>query len=249
MENIKFLICDLDNKFNLKLTINDNYYKAFTHSSYINENRSFGKNYHYERLEFLGDAVLELVTSKFLFDTFPRMSEGELTKLRASIVCESTLVNYAKKLKFDEVILLGKGEEKIGGRERAALLADIFESFIGAVFLDIGLEGVRSFLQQTLFTELRESNSIIFEDYKTILQEYVAKLKLGNIKYNLISESGPSHSKVFETNVQVEEKILGSGISKTKKESEQLAAKEALLKLNYYKEEKNEIKANRNSRI
>lgn len=234
MENLEKLINYLNAVYNLNISINKNYILAFTHSSYINENKNLKKGEHYERLEFLGDATLELVTSKFLYDKFPNLSEGELTKIRASIVCETSLVKYTKLLSFDKYILLGKGEEKIGGRERNALLADIFEAFIGALYIDKGIDEVMLFLEKTLFQILYEKNN--FVDYKTILQEYVDSIKKGNIQYILKSTEGPSHNKVFSSIITINKKKYGQGIAKTKKESEQLAAKVALESFDYFKE-------------
>lgn len=234
MESIKELIDKLNNIYNLDLKYKKEYLMAFTHSSYINEKKNLEKHEHYERLEFLGDAALEIAVSKFLYDLYPVMPEGQLTKTRASLVCEPTLVKYALILNFDKYIYLGKGEEKIGGRIRPALLADIYESFIGALFIDKGLDGVYKFLYATLFQEIANKVENSFVDYKTILQEYISKEKLGDISYNLLSAEGPSHDKIFESAVVINGKVLGKGTAKTKKESEQLSAKEALTILNYF---------------
>lgn len=236
MKKLQNLFNTLNKKFNLDIEIKKCYLMAFTHSSYINENRSLSKNSNYERLEFLGDATLELAISDYLYKKFPKLSEGELTKIRASVVCEPTLVKYALQLNFNNYILLGKGEEKIGGRERPALLADIFESFIGALYLDKGLDVVKIFLENTLFKEIDDSNYFGFIDYKTVLQEYISKEKLGSVRYELIDDSGPSHDKTFTSCVKINDKELGAGTAKSKKESEQLSAKEALNYLKYFKE-------------
>ncbi|MGX7111666.1 ribonuclease III [Gemella cuniculi] len=231
-KNIEKLLNKLNNDFGFNLKYSDNFKMAFCHSSYANEKR-IAKHLNYERLEFLGDAVVELTTSEFLFKKFSELSEGELTKLRASIVCEKTLVKYALLLKLDKCIFLGKGEEKMGGRSRAALLADIFESFTGALYLETNLETVKIFLNNTLFTEVKDLEYHTFVDYKTILQEFVSKIKLGNIEYQVLDSTGPSHLKTFTSGVVIDGKLYGSGSATTKKESEQLSAKEALEKLGY----------------
>ena len=229
---IEDLLNKLNKDYNFNLKYSNNFRMAFSHSSYTNEKR-IAKHLNYERLEFLGDAVVELTTSEFLFKKFPNLAEGELTKLRASIVCEKTLVKYALQLNLDKCIFLGKGEEKMGGRSRAALLADIFESFTGAMYLEAGLETVKTFLSNTLFTEVDSFEYLSFVDYKTILQEYVSNIKLGVIEYTVLDSRGPSHLKTFTSAVIIDGKQYGSGTAKTKKESEQLSAKAALEKLDY----------------
>lgn len=230
-KNIKIedFLNELNKLYNLKIENSQIYKRAFAHSSYTNE-KNIEKYLNYERLEFLGDAVLELITSEFLYKKFPTLPEGDLTKLRASIVCEPTLVKIAKELNFHNYIYLGKGEEKTGGRERPALLADIFESFIGALYLEKGIETVKLFLNSTLYLTVKDYKYSSFIDYKTILQEYVSKEKLGDINYKVLDSTGPSHSKMFLSAVYINNEIFGNGSSKTKKESEQLAAKEALNK-------------------
>ena len=229
---IEKLLNKLNNEYGFNLKFGENFKMAFSHSSYTNE-KKIAKHLNYERLEFLGDAVVELSTSEFLFKKFPELAEGELTKLRASIVCEKTLVKYALQLNLDKCIYLGRGEEKMGGRSRAALLADIFESFTGALYLETNLETVKIFLNNTLFTEVEDYEYSSFVDYKTILQEYVFKIKLGEIEYKVLDSIGPSHSKTFISAVEIDGKQYGSGTAATKKESEQLSAKQALAKLGY----------------
>ncbi|MGI2327221.1 ribonuclease III [Planococcus sp. YIM B11945] len=205
-------------------------YQAFTHSSYVNEHR----RRHYtdnERLEFLGDAVLELSVSHYLFKKFPEMSEGELTKLRAAIVCEPSLVLFAHELQFGTYILLGKGEELTGGRTRPALLADVFESFIGALYLDQGLEAVVSFLDIVLFPKVEIGAFSHVMDYKSQLQELVQQKNNGSLTYEIIDEKGPAHSRVFVTRVSLADKELGIGNGRSKKEAEQQAAQLAIRKL------------------
>jgi ribonuclease III len=204
--------------------------QAFTHSSYVNEHRmaSFQDN---ERLEFLGDAVLELTVSEFLYEIHPHRSEGELTKLRASIVCEPSLVQFAENLKFGEYVLLGKGEEMTGGRTRPSLLADVFESFIGALYLDQGLPAVQSFLRQHVFPSITASRSQLVVDFKTQLQEYTQQRNLGVLEYRIVDERGPAHEREFVSEVYMDDKHLGKGAGRSKKEAEQGAASQALQKL------------------
>ena len=202
-------------------------YNAFTHSSYVNEHRrkKFSDN---ERLEFLGDAVLELGVSKFLFRTEPSKSEGELTKLRAAIVCEPSLVKFSNELNFGDYILLGKGEELTGGRMRPALLADVFEAYIGALYLDQGMEVVEEFLKRVVFPKISIGAFSHVTDYKSRLQELVQQKNNGPLQYEVIEEKGPAHAKKFVTVVNLNEQQLGKGIGKSKKEAEQEAARRAI---------------------
>lgn len=205
-------------------------FEAFTHSSYVNEHRrkSFVDN---ERLEFLGDAVLELAVSQYLFHRYPKMTEGELTKLRASIVCEPSLVHLANELKLGDYILLGKGEENTGGRQRPALLADVFESLVGALFLDQGLDPVIELLEQVMFTKVEIGAFSKVTDYKSQLQELVQQDNAGQLKYEIIEEKGPAHSRIFVSQVLLDTEPLGEGSGRSKKEAEQQAAQLAIVKL------------------
>jgi ribonuclease-3 len=204
--------------------------QAFTHSSYVNEHR--GQPFHdNERLEFLGDAVLELTVSQYLFIHFPKMSEGEMTKLRAAIVCEPSLVKFAEDLGFGKLILLGKGEEMTGGRERPALLADVFEAFVGALYLDQGLDAVYRFLSCYVFPKVTEGQFSQVIDYKSQLQEFIQHDNLGEISYQIVQERGPAHNREFVSEVFLSDKSLGVGIGKSKKEAEQRAAEKALKQL------------------
>lgn len=201
--------------------------QAFTHSSYVNEHRR--KPYEdNERLEFLGDAVLELTVSKFLYNKYPMMNEGELTKIRAAIVCEPSLVTFANELCFGKLILLGKGEEITGGRERPALLADVFEAFIGALFLDQGLEKVIEFLGKVVFPKINAGAFSHVMDFKSQLQELIQRDGTGAIEYHVLQEKGPAHSKEFISKVSLNGNELGLGTGKSKKEAEQHAAQKAL---------------------
>jgi ribonuclease-3 len=201
--------------------------EAFTHSSYVNEHRS-GNHRHNERLEFLGDAVLELTVSEYLFQTYPERAEGELTKQRAAIVCEPSLVAFACELEFGSYVMLGKGEELTGGRTRPALLADVFEAFIGALYLDQGLDAVRTFLRRHMFSKLAEAGKQPIVDYKTELQEFVQQHGLGTIEYRIVDERGPDHDKQFVTELWLDRRLLGTGAGRSKKEAEQQAAAQAL---------------------
>jgi ribonuclease-3 len=204
--------------------------QAFTHSSYVNEHR--GKLYQdNERLEFLGDAVLELTVSQFLYTHFPKMSEGELTKLRAAVVCEPSLVTFANQLKFGDMILLGKGEELTGGRFRPALLADVFEAFIGALYLDQGLDVVFAFLEKYVYPRINKGEFTRVTDYKSQLQEFVQRDGLGEIQYRIVQERGPAHSREFVSEVMLNGTVLGQGTGRSKKEAEQHAAAMAMKQL------------------
>jgi ribonuclease III len=204
--------------------------QAFTHSSYVNEHRK--KPYEdNERLEFLGDAVLELTVSQFLYKKYPMMSEGELTKLRAAIVCEPSLVSFSDELSFNKLILLGKGEELTGGRERPALLADVFEAFIGALYLDMGIEKVLDFLEKVVFPKINAGAFSHVMDFKSQLQELVQRDGTGVVEYRVLQEKGPAHNREFISLVSLNEKELGIGTGRSKKEAEQRAAQMALNKL------------------
>nr|WP_246218250.1 ribonuclease III [Litoribacterium kuwaitense] len=202
-------------------------YQAFTHSSYVNEHRS--KPYEdNERLEFLGDAVLELMISQFLFKKYPKMSEGQLTKLRAAVVCEPSLVRFAEKLSFGDLVLLGKGEELTGGRRRPALLADAFESFIGALYLDQGIETVEIFLQKHVYPSISEGAFSHVMDYKSQLQEIVQQKGAGILEYEILEENGPAHHREFVASVNLNGDSIGKGLGRSKKEAEQQAARKAI---------------------
>lgn len=204
--------------------------QAFTHSSYVNEHREEHATDN-ERLEFLGDAVLELAVSQYLFCKYKNMAEGEMTKIRAAIVCEESLVGFANHLQFGDYILLGKGEEQTGGRQRPSLLADVFESFLGALYLDQGFETAQKFLEEYVFP-LTDTGAFSHEmDYKSQLQELVQKEKNSMIKYEIIEERGPSHNREFVSRVTVNNQISKTGSGRSKKEAEQRAAKKMLDRL------------------
>ena len=202
----------------------DLFYTAFTHTSYCNENKNVES---YERLEFLGDKILDFIVSEYLYKN-RHIFEGEMTKIRAAHVCEDALAEYSLNSHFDEYLRLGKGEELTGGRNKKAILADAFEAFIGALYLDQGMEKTKEFVKNTVIKSINK-NEEIFNDYKSELQELVQTNKK-SLEYVLVRETGPSHDKEFEVNVLVENIVYGSGIGKTKKEAEQNAAKDALSK-------------------
>ena len=204
--------------------------QSFTHSSYVNEHR---KKQHEdnERLEFLGDAVLELSVSQYLYKKYPLMSEGDLTKIRAAIVCEPSLVMFANELQFGETVLLGKGEEMTGGRTRPALLADAFEALIGAIYIDGGIEITKKFIMHYFLESIDlASKGVLFRDYKTHLQELLQSKTSQKIVYNVVNEHGPDHNKIFDIEVSIGNKVIGRGSGKSKKEAEQKAAEEAIKK-------------------
>ncbi|PKG25200.1 ribonuclease III [Niallia nealsonii] len=204
--------------------------QAFTHSSYVNEHRRKPHEDN-ERLEFLGDAVLELTVSQFLFKKYPLMSEGELTKLRAAIVCEPSLVAFANDQLFGSFVLLGKGEEMTGGRTRPALLADVFEAFIGALYLDQGMDTVIAFLDKAVFPKINAGAFSHVMDFKSQLQEYVQRDAYGSIEYRILMEKGPAHNREFISQVLLNGNELGTGTGRSKKEAEQHAAQMALAML------------------
>lgn len=200
---------------------------ALTHSSYANEIRNpFASN---ERLEFLGDSVLSVIVSEFLYATFPEKPEGELTKLRASLVCEKSLCEFSKQLQIGKFLLLGKGEDQNGGRERPSILADAFEAVLAGMFLDGGMEVAKQHVMRFVTVELTHTEDEVFKDYKTSLQEIIQQNPEEQLTYVLTDESGPDHDKVFTVEVHLNSNIIGKGTGKNKKKAEQAAAKQALL--------------------
>ncbi|MDR0921938.1 MAG: ribonuclease III [Lactobacillales bacterium] len=200
---------------------------AFTHSSYVNEHRQL-KLSDNERLEFLGDAVLELIISEYLFARYPDYPEGKLSKLRSSIVREESLSKFAVECHFDKYIQLGKGEENSGGRTRPSLLCDLFEAFLGALLMDQGLEAVRKFVKQVMYPKV-ESGAFDHEmDFKTRLQEVLQRHGDVKIEYRLVNEVGPAHEREFFMEVYSDNAKIGAGSGKSKKLAEQAAAENAL---------------------
>lgn len=201
---------------------------AMTHSSYANEHNK-SKLENNERLEFLGDAVLELTVSSFLYNEYKEVNEGELTKTRASMVCEQTLFLCAQDIELSKYILLGKGEEATGGRKRPSVVSDAMEALIGAIYLDSGLESAKRFINMYILKDIE--NKKLFFDSKTILQEITQGKHMGNISYDLLGESGPDHNKIFTVALKINDKVMEEGRGKTKKAAEQEAAYKAILKL------------------
>lgn len=202
--------------------------QALTHSSYANEQK-IRKNGDYERLEFLGDAVLELISSEFLFKEHPDMPEGKLTKLRSSLVCEPALAQCAKEIDLGSYMLLGKGEESTGGRYRESITSDVMEALIGALYLDGGFEAAREFILKYILSDIE--NRILFYDSKTVLQEIIQTKPNQKLVYVLVDEIGPDHNKEFVVEALLNDKKIGFGQGKTKKAAEQKAAYEAILYL------------------
>ena len=201
--------------------------QALTHSSFANEKHK--KQSDNERLEFLGDAVLELVSSEFLFKNYPKMPEGEMTKFRASIVCEPTLALCTKEIDLGKYLYLGKGEDLTGGRTRKSILSDAMEAVIGAIYLDGGFEAAKAFIHRFILVDVEHKK--LFHDSKTILQELVQGNYKEELHYVLVGEEGPDHDKSFKVEAMIGDEVVGHGTGHTKKAAEQEAAYEALLKL------------------
>ncbi len=201
---------------------------ALCHSSYANEHKDKGIECN-ERLEFLGDAILGLITGEYIYSKFPLWSEGKLTKLRAAVVCETMLAKKGRELHINRDLCLGKGEEITGGRERSSIIADAVEAVIGAIYLDGGMERARDFVLGMLTEEIEKiSGSFETIDSKTMLQEIIQKDSIYPIEYEITDERGPAHCKEFEAAVKHKGKILGKGVGRSKKEAEQNAAAQAI---------------------
>ena len=202
--------------------------QAFTHSSYANEKHK-KKHSDNERLEFLGDAVLELITSEFLYRNYPNLPEGDLTKFRAGLVCEPTLAYCTKELELGEYLLLGKGENLTGGRDRKSILSDALEAVIGAIYLDGGFDEAKAFIHRFILTDIEHKR--MFFDSKTSLQEVVQGSYTEELHYVLLSADGPDHDKSFTVEARIGDQVIGHGVGHSKKAAEQEAAYQALLKL------------------
>ena len=200
---------------------------AMTHSSYANEHRIRHK--HNERLEFLGDAVLELVSSEFLYHRDEKMPEGDMTKLRASLVCEPTLAFCTKEINLGKYLLLGKGEDLTGGRGRDSILSDALEALIGAIYLDGGFANAKEFILKFILSDMEHKK--LFYDSKTILQEMVQGEYKESLSYELIGEEGPDHDKKFIVSAKIGDEVITTGSGRTKKAAEQAAAYAAIIKL------------------
>lgn len=213
----------LQYKFNnIKLLEN-----ALTHSSYANESHSaHGSN---ERLEFLGDSVLSIIVSEHLYKNFKKLPEGELTKLRASLVCEKTLCMFSKQMNVGDYLLLGKGEANNHGNERPSILADAFEAILAAIYIDGGIDAAKKHVLRFIIPELENREYELFNDYKTALQEVIQRNPEERLSYVLIDESGPDHDKQFTVEVHLNSNVIGTGVGKSKKQAEQAAAHQALI--------------------
>lgn len=217
---------ELFEKLNIKPKDMRLYNTAFLHSSYANEHRAKAD---YERLEFLGDSVVDLVIADYLYSC-ENEDEGEMTKVRASYVCENALYEYATNLGLNRYIKVGHGEEKEGGKYKKAIVADIFEALMGAIYLDLGYATARRTVLNIIVPYIEDPNVVFFSDYKSSLQEYVQTTQQSLI-YELVSEEGPAHDRTFTVEVKIDDIVYGTGVGSTKKEAEQEAAKEALGKL------------------
>ncbi len=221
---MKKIIEELQTKLGYRFKDEKLLIRALSHSSYVNENHPVGESN--ERLEFLGDSVLGLVTAENFYTNYTKLPEGELTKLRAAMVCEKSLAGFAKKLDLGKYLLLGKGENLTGGRERPSIQADAFEAIIAAIYLDGGIEAARKFVLSYIDEAVRQHQS--FKDYKTMLQEVVQRNPGELVEYVLVGETGPDHDKRFAVEVHLNSNVIGKGVGRSKKRAEQEAAREAL---------------------
>lgn len=216
---------DLEMKIGYKFNNKDYLMEALTHSSFANErHKNLNCN---ERLEFLGDAVLSIISADFLFHKYPDMPEGQLSKLRSSLVCTDSLSKFAREIHLGDYLFLGKGETNTGGADRPSILENAFEALIAAIYLDGGMKCAEQFVLSFL-TKAVENHDVSFKDYKTMLQEIIQQNPSENVNYVLVGESGPDHDKVFEVEVHLNSNVIGKGKGKSKKSAEQAAAKEAL---------------------
>ncbi len=221
------MITELETKLNYKFKNPELLKNALTHSSYANEEHCrYGSN---ERLEFLGDSVLSIIVSEYIYKNFKNLPEGELTKLRASLVCEKALSGFAKELMLGKYLLLGKGESHNHGEQRPSILADAFEALLAAIYLDGGFEPAKRHVLRFISEELTAGASDSFKDYKTLLQEVIQKNPEERLVYILIDESGPDHDKRFTVEVHLNSNVIGKGVGRSKKSAEQEAAHQALL--------------------
>lgn len=200
---------------------------ALVHTSYANEVRNGVTSN--ERLEFLGDSVLSLIVSDHIFNKFPNMPEGELTRLRASLVCEKALCGFARELDLGHFLYLGKGEDKGGGRDRDSILADAFEAVLAAIYLDGGMDAAKKHVMRFVLREIDAHTEENTKDYKTILQEIIQRNPEESVSYILTGSEGPDHDKSFTVEVHLNSNVIGEGTGKSKKQAEQMAAKQALI--------------------
>lgn len=200
---------------------------ALVHSSYANEIR--GNTYSNERLEFLGDSVLSIIVADHIYRKYPNLPEGELTRMRAALVCEKSLCIFAREIGLGDYLLLGRGEEKNGGRERDSILADAFEAVLAAIYLDGGMSSAKAHIMNTVLRDLKQyTEDESFKDYKTTLQEIIQRNPEESVSYILLEESGPDHDKQFTVAVKLNSNVIGTGTGKSKKQAEQFAARQAL---------------------
>ena len=230
MSNLPLSVSQLEKRIGYTFSNKKLIERALTHSSYANEQRSKGFDTHdYERMEYLGDSVLSLVTSEYLFYNHPEMPEGELSKVRAAAVCEKSLHEFALCIDLGDYLLLGHGEELNGGRARPSILADVFEALLAAIHLDSGIPEVKTFLLPYIDKKIRqiiEDGSS--KDYKTLLQQIVQQEQGEILQYVTVGESGPSHQRIFDVEARLNSNVIGRGRGSSKREAEQMAAKEAL---------------------
>lgn len=223
-------ISGLEEAVNHTFSRKDTLLTALTHSSYANEMKSKGcDTLDNERLEYLGDSVLQLVASEYLFFNYPNLPEGEMSKIRAASVCEKALNEFASSISLGSYLMLGHGEEKGGGRTRPSILADAFEALLAAIFIDAGISKVKEFLLPFIsakITEIIANGSS--KDFKTELQQIVQQEQGEILQYIVVGESGPSHQRIFEVEARLNSNVIGKGIGSSKREAEQMAAKQAL---------------------
>ena len=228
IEELKKNISEIEEKIGYSFKDKDHLFLALTHSSFANENKSM-KIKSNERLEFLGDAILNIIISEKIYLNFTGLEEGDMTKVRANIVCEQSLMNCSNTLEIGNYLLLGKGEELTGGRSRISILSDAFEALLGAIYIDGGMEEAKRFIGKQM-GELIENSAcgLVFMDYKTLFQEMIQKNSENKIAYEVINEEGPDHNKMFVSQVKVSNIVMGTGKGKSKKEAEQNAAQAAI---------------------
>lgn len=215
----------LEERIGYKFNDKDLLHVALSHTSYANETKNAQSN---ERIEYLGDAVLELISSEYIYKTYPNLPEGEMTKTRAYAVCEDSLAKVANKYDFSEYLLVGKCETKVNGKYRNSILADAVEAVIGAIFLDAGIEKAKEFILPNIIPQIKDYIRNGNKDYKTQLQEKLQVHGDVKIEYKLVEEKGPDHEKIFVVEVYCNDKLLGKGEGKSKKEAEMKAAQTAL---------------------
>ncbi len=233
--NIEYCMSEVENRIGYSFKQKELLKQAITHSSFINELK-INKWESYQRLEYLGDAVLELSISEYLFHNHPDMSEGKMSKMRASMVCEQALAFCAKDINLGDFILLGKGEEAGGGRARNSIISDVFEAIVGAIYIDGGFEEAKKFVSKYVLEDIGERQ--LFVDSKSILQEMVQANSRAKLCYQLIAERGPEHNKEFEVAVYIDEQCMATATGHNKKDAEQKAAYSALKALRVQQEEK-----------